>query len=70
MIRDGLVVAGLDPAERNRFHGVPAEGRLWIRLVPRQEEAPGDPLHLAAAPTGTRVIVEAERRAVGDKVTA
>ncbi len=97
--------AGLDPAERNRFHRVladvaadavvllsthivedvenlcerlsiladgeivaegtpealrvPLQGRLWTRLVPRHESVPTEVLHVAAAPAGTRVFVEA-----------
>jgi ABC-type multidrug transport system ATPase subunit len=99
--------AGLDPAERNRFHrvladvaadaivllsthivedvenlcerlsildagrvvaeGTPAEltaslvGRLWARTFSRGEPIRGDALHVAAAPTGNRVIVAADR---------
>jgi ABC-type multidrug transport system ATPase subunit len=98
--------AGLDPAERNRFHrilaevasdaiillsthivedvenlcqrlsvldrgrvvveGTPAEltaglaGRLWSCTIPRGQALPGEALHLAATPAGTRAVVVAE----------
>jgi ABC-type multidrug transport system ATPase subunit len=97
--------AGLDPAERNRFHrvladvaadavvllsthivedienlcrrlsildrgcvvaeGTPAEltekltGRLWTRTFLRGQPLPDNTLHIAATPTGTRVVVAA-----------
>ena len=97
--------AGLDPAERSRFHRVladiaannivllsthivddveslcerlsimaagrivgegtpaaltaPLQGRLWSRVVPRDEPVPGAALHVSATPAGARVVVEA-----------
>ncbi|MEO1234946.1 MAG: ABC transporter ATP-binding protein [Myxococcota bacterium] len=98
--------AGLDPAERNRFHRVladvasdavvllsthivedvenlcdrlsilaggkivaegtpealraPLEGRLWTKVLPRGEAPPPEALHVAAAPHGTKVVLEGQ----------
>ncbi|MEM6274366.1 MAG: ATP-binding cassette domain-containing protein [Myxococcota bacterium] len=100
--------AGLDPAERDRFHQVladvaadavvllsthivedienlcerlsvlaegrivaegtpdelrePLEGRLWTIIVPRGDPLPESILHSAAAPSGTRIVVESNER--------
>ncbi|MEM6289755.1 MAG: ABC transporter ATP-binding protein [Myxococcota bacterium] len=104
--------AGLDPAERNRFHRVLADvaadavvllsthivedvenlcervsilaggrivaegtpeslreklrGRVWSRVVPRDEPLPANPLHVVAAPGGERVFLVEDAKPEGD----
>lgn len=56
ILANGSIVAEGTPSElKERL-----DGRLYGRLVPRGEALPEAPLHLTAAPEGTRVVIESE----------
>ncbi|MEN0068125.1 MAG: ABC transporter ATP-binding protein [Myxococcota bacterium] len=52
ILNEGRIVAEGKPTELQ----APLKGRLWSRVVPRNESLP-DALHMAARPQGTKVVV-------------
>ncbi|WP_020588041.1 ATP-binding cassette domain-containing protein [Desulfobacter curvatus] len=65
ILTDGRIVATGSPAELIE----PLRGRLWSRVIAKNQEPPGDALRVLAHPNGLRVIMQGERAPKGGYVS-